>query len=150
MKKTKRIEDDVRSITSSASSRAKTHVDEKLLSMVSDRVYDKIDEISRKKAIETYRANFRQILRNLNENHRIVEEIYGTEKDAKDHSWRIHPSKFDEESLTKEIEKLKNKIKRIKKENEKLQAENDENKTKLQLIYEQNENLNRLKVQLDL
>ncbi|KAH0785927.1 hypothetical protein GPJ56_010188 [Histomonas meleagridis] len=118
--------------------------------MVSDRVYDKIDEISRKKAIEAYKANFKHLLRNLNENHRIVEEIYGTEKDAKDSSWKIKPAKVDKETLSKEVEKLKNKIKRIKKDNEKLQTENEENKTKLQIIYEQNENLNRLKVQLDL
>lgn len=145
----KQIEQDVRSITSTAANKteyANGTIDEKLLYLLTDRSYESVVKEVQERALKSYNQYFTAELNPLLQNHVSISNEYGTTEKSTD-DWQIDTESATDEELAREVKRLSKKLNRISNENQDIEHENNTLKEKLSRIYDQNEALSRLAIE---
>ncbi|OHS94513.1 hypothetical protein TRFO_39327 [Tritrichomonas foetus] len=142
----KEREADVKSITSTFISPEEAingSIDQKLLSVLTNRSYDAIVKSAQDRATKDYLSNLTSEMNFLLQNHLSIQKEFGTANDD-ENNWKIDLDSTSDEDLNREIGRLRKKLDRIRQENSDLEAEKEKTQEKLEIIYSQNEKLERL------
>ena len=121
-------------------------IETKLENETSQRGYYKVCKEIEGKIPSYYNDNVVKSFTFLLDNQKIVNKEYGTQEDQPDGEWIIDAENADEETLEKEINRLKIKLQNVHNENKKLEKKKKNVQTRLSNAIEENE---RLQSELD-
>lgn len=125
----------------SKSQKKQQPIETKLEKETSQRGYYKVCKEIEGKIPDYYNDNVVKTFTFLLDNQKIVNKEYGTQEDQPDGEWFIDTENADEETLEKEINRLRIKLQNVHNVNKKLEKKRQNIQTRLDNAIEENERL---------